>query len=328
MSAVQQIEVTEADDGVRVDRWFRRHYPALKHGRLEKLLRKGQIRVDGARVRANARIEAGQIVRVPPLEDDDTAPRKPGPRISPEDQQFIRSLVIFENDDIIALNKPPGIAVQGGSKTTRHIDQFLEGLRPRDGERPKLVHRLDKDTSGVLVLAKTAKSAAKLSKAFQDRNIEKVYWALVVGVPHPLQGTINLPLAKRNAGRGGEQSVPAQKGDADAQHAVTHYAVVENTGKRASWLACMPVTGRTHQIRAHLLAIGTPVVGDGKYGGEEAFLGGNISKKLHLHARQITLPGKTPVTIVAPLTDHMKRSWDFFAFDERDDVDAFEGLEK
>ncbi len=334
MSRVQQIEVAEADDGVRLDRWFKRHYPALKHGKLEKLLRKGQIRVDGGRAKANARLETGQTVRVPPLDDEDTGSRRPIQRISEEEREFIRSLVIFENDEMFALNKPPGLAVQGGSKTEVHIDGMLEGLRPPptkdgEGERPKLVHRLDKDTSGVLVLAKTANAAAKLSKAFQGRNVEKIYWGLCMGVPHPLQGTIDLPLAKRDAGHGGERVVPAKQGDPDAQRAITHYTVLEATGKKASWIAMMPVTGRTHQLRAHMAALGTPIVGDGKYGGDEAFLGGNISKKLHLHARQITLPGRRQnITIVAPLTAHMAKSWDFFGFSEKDHDDPFEELER
>lgn len=324
MSNVQIIEVADADDGIRLDRWFKRHYPALTHGRLEKLLRKGQIRVDGGRVKANARLEAGQSVRVPPLDDEDTQARRPQSLISNEDRDFIQSLVLFQNKDIIALNKPPGLAVQGGSKTTRHIDGMLEGLRDKDGERPKLVHRLDKDTSGVLVLAKSTKSAAKLAKAFQGRDIEKIYWCLTAGVPHPLQGTIDLPLAKRDGGQGGELMVPVKRGDEDAQKAITHYAVVESMGTKVAWMAVMPVTGRTHQIRAHLAAIGTPVVGDGKYGGEHAFIGGNVSKKLHLHARRLILPGGMMIT--APLTGHMKKAWDFFGFDLDNDGDPFAEL--
>jgi 23S rRNA pseudouridine955/2504/2580 synthase len=324
MSKVQNIDVAEADDGIRLDRWFKRHYPALKHGRLEKLLRKGQIRVDGGRVKANARLEAGQTVRVPPLDDEDTRARAPRPKVSDEDRDFIQSLVMFQNSDLIALNKPPGLAVQGGSKTTRHIDGLLEGLRPEGGERPKLVHRLDKDTSGVLVLAKTAKSAARLARMFQGRDVEKIYWCLTVGVPHPLQGTIDLPLAKRHAGAGGEQMVPAKRGEEDAQKAITHYAVVENTGKKAAWIAVMPVTGRTHQIRAHMAALGTPIVGDGKYGGEAAFLGGNISKKLHLHARRLVLPGGMILT--APLGDHMRKTWEFLGFDPENDGAPFAEL--
>ncbi len=324
MSRVQNIEVAEADDGIRLDRWFKRHYPALKHGRLEKLLRKGQVRVDGGRAKAGARLEAGQTIRVPPLDNEDTRAPAPRPRISDEDRDFIHSLVMFENKDFIALNKPPGLAVQGGTKTTRHVDGLLEGLRSEGGERPKLVHRLDKDTSGVLVLAKSAKSAAALARAFQGRDVEKIYWCLTAGVPHPLRGTIDLLLAKRHAGKGGEQMVPAERGDDDAQKAITHYAVVENTGKKAAWVAAMPVTGRTHQIRAHLAALGTPIVGDGKYGGETAFLGGNISKKLHLHARRLILPGG--VALTAPLTHHMKKTWEFLGFDLENDGDPFAEL--
>ena len=330
MSSVQQIEVAEADDGARVDRWFKRHYPALMHGKLEKLLRKGQIRVDGGRIKANHRLEAGQIIRVPPLEHQDTGTRRPIQLISDEDKQFIQSLVIYENDELIAINKPAGLAVQGGSKTDRHVDGMLEGLRPHpDAERPKLVHRLDKDTSGVLVLAKTANDARDLSKAFQGRDIEKIYWALCVGVPHPLQGTIDLPLVKRNAGHGGERVMPADKNDENAQRAITHYSVIEATGNRACWVALMPITGRTHQLRAHMAAIDVPICGDAKYGGEEALLGGNISRKMHLHARQITIPQRRgELTIVAPLTDHMKKSWEFFSFNENTKEDPFEGLNK
>lgn len=324
MSGVQQVEVKDDDDGIRVDRWFKRHYPQVNHGALEKLLRTGQVRVDGGRVKSNVRLEAGQIIRVPPI--DDTPKPKPRTIVSDEDARFLRELVIFENKDLIAINKPPGLAVQGGSKTTRHVDGMLEALRPKGGEKPKLVHRIDKDTSGILVLAKTAKSAAWLAKSFQGRSVEKIYWALTAGVPHPLQGTINLPLAKRDAGGGGEQMVPGRRGDKDAQRAVTHYAVVENTGTKAAWVALMPVTGRTHQLRAHLLAIGTPIVGDGKYGGEAAFLGGNISKKMHLHARQITLPGG--ITITAPLTHHMAKSWKFFDFNLKDDGNPFAELKR
>lgn len=329
MSQVQQIEVTREDDGIRLDRWFQRHYPHVKHGRLEKLMRTGQVRVDGGRVKASRRLAVGEMIRIPPLDDQETR-QPPRQGVTQEDRDFIRSLVLYQDDRLVALNKPSGLATQGGPKVTRHVDGLLEGLRKGNDQKLHLVHRLDRDTSGVLIVAKGPNNAAELSKLWRSRDVEKTYWALTRGVPHPLQGTIRLSLAKRTGGKGGEQMVPVDDKDADAQSAVTHYAVVENTGKKAAWVAMILETGRTHQIRAHMTALGTPVVGDKKYGGEDAFLGGNISKKLHLHARQVKLPAAKGrvLTITAPLTGHMARAWEFFHFNENEHGDPFEDFRR
>ena len=309
---VQTISVDDDESGLRLDRWFRRHFPTLPHGRLEKLLRSGQVRVDGARARANKRLQAGQSVRVPPLRDDAPAER-PKPKVHREEADAIRRCVLYRDADAIVINKPPGLAVQGGSRLSRHLDGMLDALRFDGRERPRLVHRLDKDTSGVLVLARHATSASRLAAAFRGHELEKLYWALVVGVPGERRGSIDISLTKKPT-PGGERVAPAD----DGRSALTNYAVVETAGGRAAWLALEPKTGRTHQLRAHLAAIGTPIQGDGKYGGQEAFLAGDaIAPKLHLHAREITFPDRNgdAVRVVAPLPEHMAAAWSLFGFD-------------
>lgn len=318
MSDVKLVEVTEEEADIRLDRWFRRHYPAVKHGRLEKLLRTGQVRVDGGRVKGSTRLEPGQSIRVPPLGDGGAAQAaRHEPTISTEDRDWIRGLVIHQDDDVIALNKPSGIAVQGGRKITRHIDGLLDALAGRDDERPKLVHRLDRDTSGVLLIARSARSAKRLGDAFQGRDARKRYWALVAGVPKVEQGRIDEAILKQADADGYEKMVA----DADlGKSAVTDYRVLEAAGRSAAWLEMMPQTGRTHQLRIHSAGIGNPIVGDRKYGGEAAVMetipGGD---KLHLHARSIDLPhpagGRLRVT--AELSDHMAETWRFFGFDEQ-----------
>jgi len=329
MSEVSQIGVTEEEDGVRLDRWFKRRFPMLTHGRLEKLLRTGQVRVDGARAKANARLAAGQVVRVPPLGDDASKPApKPERGVSDQDAEFVRSLVIHKDKSILVLNKPAGLAVQGGTKTERHLDGMLDALTFDAKERPRLVHRLDRDTSGVLILARTVKAAAALARAFKQKDARKIYWALVVGVPVPRQGTIDLALTKQGGPRA-ERVFAAEKGDEDARNAVTHFSTVANASYKLAWVAFMPLTGRTHQIRAHASAIGTPIVGDGKYGGVNAHPGGEIPRKLHLHARSIDIahPDGGRLFLEAELPPHMKTSWKLLGFDERDAEDAFAGLE-
>ncbi|MEQ8283108.1 MAG: RluA family pseudouridine synthase [Parvibaculum sp.] len=330
MKEVAQIGVAADEDGIRLDRWFKRHFPALTHGRLEKLLRTGQVRVDGARAKANARLEAGQTVRVPPLGEEAAKPApKPERALSDKDAAFVRSLVIHKDKSLIVLNKPAGLAVQGGTKTERHLDGMLDALTFEAKERPRLVHRLDRDTSGVIVLARSAKSAAALGRAFQQKDARKIYWALVVGTPAPLQGTIDLALAKQGGPRA-ERVSPADIGDEDAQHAVTHYSVVTSVSTKFAWVAFMPLTGRTHQIRAHARAIGTPIVGDGKYGGITAHPGGEIPRQLHLHARSIDIahPDGGRFFIEAELPPHMKKSWKLLGLEERDAEGAFDGLER
>jgi 23S rRNA pseudouridine955/2504/2580 synthase len=319
MSDVRLVPVGDADADIRLDRWFRRHFPALKHGRLEKLLRTGQIRVDGGRAKASTRLEPGQTVRVPPLGDEaGTADGGAGvsrrAAISEQDRAWIRSLVIYEDEDVIALNKPPGIAVQGGRKVARHIDGFLDALTGPDGERPRLVHRLDRDTSGVLLVARRARSAAALAEAFKGRDAKKTYWALVVGVPSPRRGTIDMSLLKV-AGQDGNERVV--RDDAMGKPAVTDYEVIDAAGRKIAWVALYPRTGRTHQLRVHCAGTGTPILGDGKYGGEAAHLDGVPGgDRLHLHARAIELPhpGGGTLRVTAPLPDAMAETWRFFQF--------------
>jgi len=323
---VRTVEVAVADEGLRLDRWFRRHFPELPHGRLEKLLRTGQIRVDGKRVKAGARLAAGARLRLPPLGPG----AGPGPRAAPAPSEreaaALRALVIHKDADVIAINKPPGLAVQGGTKTMRHLDAMLDALRFEASERPRLVHRLDKDTSGVLLLARNRAAAAKLADALRGRAARKIYWAAVVGVPKLKRGRIDLPLAKLGRPMGERVRADAEEG----KRAVTYYAVVESLGKKVAWLALMPVTGRTHQLRVHCVALGTPILGDGKYGGAKAFLSGEgISDKLHLHAREIAIPHPRGGTlkVTAPLPAHMAATWVMFGFDPEHPGDPFAGLE-
>ena len=254
------VTVAGEDGSVRLDRWFKRHYPALGHGHLEKLLRTGRIRVDGKRARSSDRIVPGQAIRLPSLDQMVAPAPQEARQVSPGDQAMLRDAVLHRDDAVIVLNKPPGLAVQGGSGTERHLDGLLDALRFGSNDRPRLVHRLDKETSGVLVLARTAAAAAFLARAFRDKTTRKIYWAIVVGLPKLRQGRIDLPLAKL-PGREGERV----RADAeDGKRAITYYHVVDDVGGKASWLALLPVTGRTHQLRAHCAAIGTPILGDAK----------------------------------------------------------------
>ncbi|MBV9554191.1 MAG: RluA family pseudouridine synthase, partial [Alphaproteobacteria bacterium] len=260
------VTVAEADGTLRLDRWFRRHYPGLAHGRLERLLRTGAVRVEGRKARAGDRVSPGMTIRVPLLDAATTVLASSlSLRATPRDEALLRDLVIHRDDRSIVINKPPGLAVQGGSSTTRHIDGMLDGLRFGHAERPRLVHRLDKDTSGVLLLARGAAAAAFFTRAFRDRRSRKIYWAIVAGRPKLPRGRIDLALAKR--GGAGRERVHA---DDDGKDAVSYYTVIDTAGDKACWLALLPVTGRTHQLRAHCAAIGTPILGDGKYGGAAA----------------------------------------------------------
>ncbi len=324
--SVITVAVAEGEAGQRLDRWFRRHYPRLAHGRLEKLLRTGQVRVDGRRAKANFRLEAGQEIRVPPLGDmAKPPPPSPPARIAAGDIEDLRRRVLHRDTDVLVIDKPPGLPVQGGSKVTRHLDAMLDALKFDADERPRLVHRLDKDTSGVLLLGRNARAAAALAAAFRGKEARKIYWALVAGVPRPRQGRIDLALAKRTGPGGGETMEPAQ----DGKRAVTYYRVIEAAAPRCAWLALMPVTGRTHQLRVHCTAIGTPIVGDGKYGGAEAFLSGAVSRKLHLHAREIEVPHPAGgvLRVRAPLPGHMADSWRLFQFDPDAGEDPFAELD-
>jgi 23S rRNA pseudouridine955/2504/2580 synthase len=322
--ADETITVDGEDSLLRLDRWFKRHYPGLGHGQLEKLLRTGRIRVDGKRARSGDRIRPGQAIRIPPRDEMalDTRPAKPPPR--PADEAMLRAAVLHRDEAVIVLDKPPGLAVQGGTWTELHVDGLLDGLRFGNSQRPRLVHRLDKETSGVLVIARNVAAAAFLTQAFRERTTRKTYWAVVAGLPRLWQGRIDLPLAKMS-GRGGERVWPDIE---EGRRAVTYYRVIDNTGARASWLGLMPLTGRTHQLRAHCAALGTPILGDTKYGSAAHLAGVPGSRRLHLHARSLSIPhpfgGRLEVT--APLPPHMRRTWEFLGF-PRDAADPFAELD-
>ncbi|APX23350.1 MAG: pseudouridine synthase [Rhodobacteraceae bacterium] len=348
MSRVQTITVGPDDGDQRLDRWLKRQFPHLQQGRIEKMCRKGELRVDGGRVKAATRLEPGQEVRVPPLPEPEEAPKAPPkPKVSDADAKMIRDAVIWKDDHIIALNKPPGLPVQGGSKLTRHVDGLAEALTFGLDEKPRLVHRLDKDTSGVLLLARTRAVAQGLTTAIRHKQTRKIYWAVVAGVPTPYLGEIRYGLVKA-AGHGksgeGEKMVCVHPREVDltpgAKRAHSLYATLYRVAGRASWVALEPITGRTHQLRAHMAEIGHPIIGDGKYGGSGqenlgdgwgAQLGGVISKKLHLHARSMTFlhpVTRKPVTVTAPLPEHMKHTWDTLGWTE--DLaadDPFEALQ-
>lgn len=315
MGTVETRNVSDDEDGMRLDRWFKTHYAGLPHSRLEKLLRTGQVRVDGGRVKANTRLEAGQSIRVPPLLD---APPPAGAKktLSKADRGFLKSITLYEDDDLLVLNKPSGLAVQGGTKTAQHIDRLLEGMGDGPGSRPRLVHRLDRDTSGVLVVAKRRIVAAKLGRAFQTRSVRKIYWTLVHGVPRPPQGKIDAALVKAPAA-GGERVRKARPGEQEkAQSAVTHYAVIDRAAQQVALMSLMPVTGRQHQLRAHMAILGHPVLGDEKYPSGEDLPDG-IERRLHLHARRISFPhpsGEGVVDVTAPIPPHMETAFAAFGF--------------
>jgi 23S rRNA pseudouridine955/2504/2580 synthase len=325
MGQIQSIAVAAEDSEIRLDRWFKRHFPALAHGRLEKLLRTGQVRIDGKRAAARDRIAAGQVIRVPPLNlDSSKRPERRAYAPSERDAQLLQAAVLHRDEDVIVIDKPQGLAVQGGTKTERHLDGMLDALRFGARERPRLVHRLDKDTSGVLVLARNARAAAQLARAFRDKATRKVYWAVVVGVPSRRSGRVDQPLAKL-PGRLGERVVP----DSEGKRAVTYYRTVAHAGDRVAWLALEPVTGRTHQLRAHCAALGTPILGDGKYAGPGSHVAGVPgTRRLHLHARALAIPHPQGGTLIvmAPLPPHMRETWDFFGFEESQERDPFAGL--
>ncbi|WP_374545443.1 pseudouridine synthase [Rhodoblastus sp.] len=350
-TGVQNLVVTEDEDGMRLDRWFKRRLQTLALSHLAKICRKGEVRLDGKRVETSSRVAAGQTVRVPPLNVD--APKAPAvkrPEQSEADARAIRDMILLDDRDLMVLNKPFGLAVQGGSGTKHHLDGMLQSLANERGDRPVLVHRLDRDTSGVLLIAKTRKMAADLGEIFRSRSAKKIYWAMVEGVPRPTHGRISLYLAKGEAmgdnraprkGRHGmeerrdiEKMRVAKHGDDDAQHSLTYYALVDKLAPRLSWLSMKPLTGRTHQLRAHAEAIGCPIVGDPKYGHSDEDsrrradpnrnLPDGVENKLHLQARRLILPHPKGgvLDVTAPLPPHMRKSWDLFGFDanQRDPI--------
>ena len=325
---VQTLYVAEDEHDIRLDRWFKRRWPHLTHIQVEKMARSGQIRVDGSRVKPQDRLTAGAAVRVPPLPDDN--PRKPGNlhELTERDVAYAKSLVLYEDHMVIALNKPHGLAVQGGTKTTKHVDRLLsawgEGM-----DRPRLVHRLDRDTSGVLLLGKGPEAAKRLAGAFARRQAKKTYWAIVIGNPKPTHGQIDLALKKTGI-NDYEMMRPAEPKDPKGEPAETAFATISRAAHRASWMALRPFTGRTHQLRAHMAAIGHPILGDHKYGDDKSReLSGVL--KLQLHARRIELdhPGGGTLVVEAPLSPEIKAGFAHFGFSEDEsDVDPFEGVKR
>ncbi len=334
MSGVQIKKVLSDEDGMRLDRWFRQHFPQIRHGMLEKFLRKGQVRVDGGRVKANARLVSGQDVRIPPIDHISTSKEgEKGPSNSQSrsdgktlarDRALIEDMTIFEDDHLLVLNKPHGLAVQGGTNTKHHIDAMMESVI-KDGVRPRLVHRLDRDTSGVLVLAKTRKAATRLGEFFQKHQVEKTYWALTAGIAHPREGTINMPIAKRMVtikdNEQQERMIPVE--GEDAKKAITDFQTIDDAGAGVAFIALRPRTGRTHQLRVHCTAIGIPIIGDGKYGKAGAKLDG-ISSKLHLFCRSMSFRhphSGAMVNFTAQPSGHFKESLKFFAFNQNANVE-------
>ena len=336
VKSVNFIEVKDDDDGQRLDRWLKKNVPDLPYGLSQKLIRKGQIRVDGKRAKADAKLKAGQAVRIPPIEDksDEKGHRK----ITDKDIAFVKSLIIYQDADVLVLNKPHGIATQGGSKTRYHIDGLLEGLTDKKGVKPRLVHRLDKDTSGVLVLARSAKVAKTLGEAFKKRDVKKIYWAIVSPTPENLEGTIKAPLLKAG-GNNKERMVVDEK---EGKMALTDFIVMENAHTSAAFVAFWPRTGRTHQIRVHAELIGCPIVGDPKYNrlpeqeethearrkAEADLKNMDMANRLHLHARRIVIPhpkGQGMLDITAPLPAELIKSWKALGFSTNSKQDPFEG---
>ncbi len=322
MTQVQLIPVAADDDETRLDRWFRRRFPNVTNGRLQKLCRTGQVRVDGKRADGATRLAPGQVVRVPPLGGLEERSKKEIRPISDHDAEELRSRVLFKDDWVIVIDKPFGLAVQGGTGTTRHLDGMLNALA-YDGERPKLVHRLDRDTSGVLLLARTTLAARRLGETFRGKAARKYYWGVTVGVPDEKRGRIDGALLKREGARGERVELDEDEG----KPAVSLFSVVDHAANKAAWVALWPLTGRTHQLRAHMAAIGKPILGDGKYGGAAAHIASDdIGQGLHLHARRLIVPhpsGKGVIDVTAPLPPHMRETWRYFGFNPKSDGDPF-----
>lgn len=321
---VEALRVKDGEADMRLDRWFRVHFPEVGYTYLQKLLRSGQIRVDSKRAQANDRLTVGSEIRVPAIIRQPKAKGtglKPPPGLSKGDRDQIEKMILYEDHDVLVLNKPFGLAVQGGTGTRKHIDGMLEGMADRfGGERPRLVHRIDRDTTGILLVALNRESAAKLGRTFQTRSAAKTYWALVKGVPKPPQGKIEAALVKAS-GPDGDRVRKALPGEQDkAMHATTHYSVIDRAAHKAAWVSLKPVTGRQHQLRAHMHMIGHPIVGDNKYEGDVNMPAENIEKKLHLHARRLIIPHPRTgdkIDVTAPLPPHMQATWDLLGFDAK-----------
>ena len=295
--------VPDHEEGTRLDRFLRRLFPGLGQGQIERMLRNGLIRLDGAKAKAATRVASGQLLRLPPVIAKNLAANKPAaPRIvarSSLRQQF-DDMFLAEGKGWLALNKPSGLAVQGGTRTHHHIDGMMRAISDDAGSRLRLVHRIDKDTSGVLLLAKTIGAARSLTEAFQKHQLAKTYLSLVMGLP-PESGSIREPILKLG-GKAGEKMQVHE----DGQSAQTLYRRLDHAGRKMALMALRPLTGRTHQLRVHMMHIGHPICGDGKYGGGDAHPGGLIARRLHLHAWQLKLTDGRVIT--APPSPHLKAS--------------------
>ncbi|MEO5640368.1 MAG: RluA family pseudouridine synthase [Sphingomicrobium sp.] len=319
MAAERTFTVAEDDDGIRLDRWFKRHQPDTSFNTVSRWARTGALRIDDRKAAPGDRVETGQTLRMPPAEAAPAEGRRaarPVVPLTPDEERYVQDMVIERTRDAILLNKPPGLATQGGTKTNQHLDRLLDGLAGDDGQRPKLVHRLDKDTSGVLLVARSARAAGHFAKTFSSRTARKVYWALVVGVPSPEEGQIDAPLAKQPGTGGEKMHVDEENG----QSAKTRFRTIDFAGNRAAWVELQPLTGRTHQLRAHMAAIGHPIVGDAKYGGADAFLTGGVSRKMHLHARRLRVDGPDgkPIDVTAELPAHFAETLGMLGFNALD----------
>lgn len=327
MKEIQTLVVAEEEGEVRLDRFFRRHFPHLTQGQIGRMIRTGQVRVDGARAKENDRVRPGQSVRIPPLPEEKE--RVEHETITEEERAFVQGLVIHKDDDVLVLNKPAGLPVQGGMKTGRHLDLLMDGLKFEYADRPKLVHRLDRDTSGCLVLARTPRAAAAMAKSFKSRETTKIYWAVVLGCPRPPEGEIRGWLKKATGPLDGDREMvrQAKHGEKDALFAITEYVTLSEAYPRAAWVALKPVTGRTHQLRFHMAGIGHAILGDPKYKCDRETPGG-LSERLHLHARAIEIPHpvKGVVKVVAPLPPHMKKTFGALGFVEGEAKDPFKAL--
>ncbi|MFP1634030.1 RluA family pseudouridine synthase [Zhengella sp. ZM62] len=323
MAGVEQVTVNEDENGMRLDRWFKLHVPGLGFGALQKLLRTGQVRVDGGRAKSDTRLSAGQVVRIPPLGADLKGEGGPLTARTIRDQgdgDVLSKMLLYEDSKVFVFNKPAGLAVQGGSGVHRHVDGMLEAWRSQKGEKPRLVHRIDRDTSGVLVVARTRGAAVKLTAAFRERDTKKTYWALVKGVPKTREGRISTWLVKETTPDGDRMRI-ARHGEPGADHAVSHFRVIDQAGQNLSWLEMEPYTGRTHQLRVHAAHIGCPIIGDPKYfeADQNWDFPGGLQNRLHLHARRIVMPhpdGSGVIDVTAPLPPHMVQSWNLLGFDE------------
>ncbi|HAQ80527.1 RluA family pseudouridine synthase [Bradyrhizobium viridifuturi] len=322
---VQTVVVTADENGMRVDRFLEARFPGLSFSHIQRIVRKGELRVNGKRADSKDRLEEGQSVRIPPLRLD--TPKTSGALSEAEAKtlQALKDMTLYEDDDVLVLNKPAGLAVQGGSGMTRHVDQMLEVMRDPKGQKPRLVHRIDRETSGCLLIAKTRFAASFLTGAFRHRSARKIYWALVAGVPKPKQGRISTYLAKEESEEDSIMRI-AEHGDEGASHAVTYYAVVEASATKLAWVSLKPVTGRTHQLRAHMAHIDHAIVGDPKYFNKENWqLPGGLQNRLHLLARRIVIPHPRGgvIDVSAPLPPHMLQSWNLLGLE----ADRFDPIE-